>query len=99
MNFKNMSIKKSLIIGFGTTILIAAIIIIASLVMMNMQKNAYSDIIDEYVEANNQASLCRISYNRQDERAVYPRAGAQGCISIRGYGRAGRLYQHNNGVG
>ena len=63
MNFKNMSIKKSLIIGFGTTILIAAIIIIASLVMMNMQKNAYSDIIDEYVEANNQASLCRISYN------------------------------------
>ena len=30
MNFKNMSIKKSLIVGFGTTILISAIIIIAS---------------------------------------------------------------------
>ena len=29
MNFKNMSIKKSLIVGFGTTIVISAIIIIA----------------------------------------------------------------------
>ena len=29
MNFKNMSIKKSLIVGFGITILISAIIIIA----------------------------------------------------------------------
>ena len=63
MNFKNMSIKKSLIIGFGTTILISAIIIFSALVMMNMQKNAYSDIIDKYVEANDQASQCRIAYN------------------------------------
>ena len=34
MNFKNMSIKKSMIIGFGTTILISVVIIIASLIMM-----------------------------------------------------------------
>ena len=40
MNFKNMSIKKSLIVGFGTTILISAVIIITSLIMMNMQKIA-----------------------------------------------------------
>ena len=40
MNFKNMSIKKSLIVGFGTTIVISAAIIIASLIMMNVQKSA-----------------------------------------------------------
>ena len=63
MNFKNMSIKKSLIVGFGTTILISAIIIIASLVMMSMQKNAYTDIIDHYVETNTLIAECRINYN------------------------------------
>ncbi|MEY8402878.1 methyl-accepting chemotaxis protein [Oscillospiraceae bacterium 44-34] len=63
MNFKNMSIKKSLIVGFGTAILISAIIIIASLIMMNMQKNAYQDIIEHYVETNQLVSDCRISYN------------------------------------
>ena len=63
MNFKNMSIKKSLIIGFGTTILISVIIIFICLGMMNLQKKAYSNIIDQYVEANVQASQCRISYN------------------------------------
>ena len=63
MNFKNMSIRKSLIIGFGTTIIISVAIIIVSLMMMSAQKGAYSNIIDQYVEANNQASQCRISYN------------------------------------
>ena len=63
MNFKNMSIKKSLIVGFGITILISAIIIIASLVMMSMQKNAYTDIIDHYVETNTLIAECRINYN------------------------------------
>ncbi len=63
MNFKNMSIKKSLIVGFGTTIIVSVLIIIASLIMMNMQKSAYSDIIDRYVAANEKASECRIDYN------------------------------------
>ncbi len=63
MNFRNMSIKKSLIIGFGTTILVSLAIIIASLVMMSSQKAAYQDIIDHYVEANQRASECRIDYN------------------------------------
>ena len=63
MNFKNMSIKKSLIVGFGTTILVSLAIIIASLMMMNSQKGAYQDIIDHYVEANQRASECRIDYN------------------------------------
>ena len=63
MNFRNMSIRKSLIIGFGTTILVSVAIIIASLIMMNMQKSAYSDIIDKYVGANELTSECRIDYN------------------------------------
>ena len=63
MNFKNMSIKKSLIVGFGTTIVISAIIIIASLIMMSAQKNAYQDIIEHYVRTNELISECRINYN------------------------------------
>ena len=63
MNFKNISIRKSLIIGFGTTILISAVIIIASLIMMNVQKSAYSDIIDKYMGANQMVSDCRMDYN------------------------------------
>ena len=63
MNFKNMSIKKSLIVGFGTTILVSLAIIIASLMMMSSQKGAYQDIIDHYVESNQRASECRIDYN------------------------------------
>ena len=38
MNFKNMSIKKSLIVGFGTTILVSLAIIIASLMMMRSEE-------------------------------------------------------------
>ena len=63
MNFKNMSIKKSLIVGFGTTILASVLIIIASLVMMNMQKKAYTDILDHYVKTNTLIADCRINYN------------------------------------
>ena len=44
--FKNMKIRKSLIIGFGTTILVSVAIIIASLILMNTQKSAYTDILN-----------------------------------------------------
>ena len=63
MNFKNMSIRKSLIVGFGTTILVSAIIIVAALIMMNVQKNAYSNIIDKYVERSEERRVgkeCRL---------------------------------------
>ena len=63
MNFKNMSIKKSLILGFGTTILISVVIIVASLILMNSQKSAYTDIIDHYVESTEMIATCRIDYN------------------------------------
>ena len=64
MNFKNMSIKKSLIIGFGTTLVVSVIIIVASLVMMNMQKAQYNNILATYVESNLLAEECRVDYNR-----------------------------------
>ena len=63
MNFKNMSIKKSLIVGFGTTIVVSVAIIIATLIMLNVQKSAYTDIIDHYVKTNQLVSQCRIDYN------------------------------------
>ena len=61
--FKNMKIRKSLIIGFGTTILVSVAIIIASLILMNTQKSAYTDILNSYVGANELVSECRVNYN------------------------------------
>ena len=60
---KNMKIRKSLIMGFGITIVVSAIIIIVSLVLMAMQKGQYTDILDKYVASNELVSECRISYN------------------------------------
>ena len=60
---KNMKIKKSLILGFGVTIAISVIIIVASLILMNVQKNQYSDILEHYVGANNMVAESRIDYN------------------------------------
>ena len=60
---KNMKIKKSLILGFGVTIVISVAIIVASLILMNVQKNQYNNILDRYVAANNMVSKSRIDYN------------------------------------
>ena len=60
---KNMKIRKSLIMGFGITIVVSAIIIIVSLVLMAMQKGQYTDILDKYVASNELVSECRIDYN------------------------------------
>ena len=60
---KNMKIRKSLILGYGITIVVSVIIIIAALIMMTVQKSAYSNIIKSYVGANELVSECRIDYN------------------------------------
>ena len=60
---KNMKIRKSLILGFGITIVVSAIIIIVSLVLMAVQKGQYTDILDNYVKSNEMVSECRINYN------------------------------------
>ncbi len=60
---KNMKIKKSLILGFGVTIVVSVAIIIASLILMNVQKGQYNNILESYVGANNMVSQSRIDYN------------------------------------
>ena len=60
---KNMKIKKSLILGFGVTIVVSLAIIIAAIVLMSIQKNQYMSIIEKYVGANDIVSECRIDYN------------------------------------
>ena len=61
---KNMKIRKSLILGYGITIVVSAVIIIVSLILMSVQKGQYTDILDRYVESNDLVSGCRIEYNR-----------------------------------
>ena len=61
---KNMKVRKSLILGFGITIIVSAIIIIVALVLMAVQKGQYTDILDKYVTSNELVSECRIEYNR-----------------------------------
>ena len=60
---KNMKIRKSLIMGFGITIVVSAIIIIVALVLMATQKSQYTTILEDYVESNEMVSKCRIDYN------------------------------------
>lgn len=42
---KNMKVKKSLILGYGITIVISVALIIASLMMMNNQRGQYLSLI------------------------------------------------------
>ena len=60
---KNMKIRKSLIMGYGITIIVSAIIIVASLILMSVQKKQYTNILNEYVRSNELVSECRIDYN------------------------------------
>ena len=60
---KNMKIRKSLILGYGVTVVVSVIIIIASIILMTIQKGQYTSILDNYVGANNIVSECRINYN------------------------------------
>ena len=60
---KNMKIRKSLILGFGVTIIVSVTIIIAALILMNVQKGQYNDILNRYVGANNMVAESRIDYN------------------------------------
>ena len=49
---KNMKVKKSLILGYGITIVISVALIIASLMMMNNQRGQYETLMNEDVETN-----------------------------------------------
>ena len=60
---KNMKIRKSLILGYGVTIVVSVIIIIASLIMMTTQKGAYTDIINTNIRATELVTECRLNSN------------------------------------
>ena len=61
---KNMKVKKSLILGYGVTIVVSVIIIIASLILMNVQKNQYKEILDDYAGSIETVGTARVTYNQ-----------------------------------
>lgn len=60
---KNMKIKMSLIMGFATTVLVSIIIVVATLVIMNMQSASYQSIINTNIRASTLVRTCRLSVN------------------------------------
>ena len=61
--FKNVKVGKSLIIGFGVTIIVSVAIIVVSLFVMNAQRAAYKNIIDSEVRANTLITSARLYAN------------------------------------
>ncbi len=60
---KNMKIKMSLILGFSTTVVVSVLIIVASLIIMNVQSSSYQDIIDTDIRASTLVRTCRLNAN------------------------------------
>ena len=57
---KNMRIKKSLILGFGITIVVSLLIIISTLVLLFKQGNAYTSVINTEIRANELITSIRL---------------------------------------
>ena len=57
---KNMKIKKSLILGFGITIVVSLLIIISTLGLLFNQKNAYTSVIETEMRANDLITSIRL---------------------------------------
>ena len=61
---QNMKVRKSLILGYGVTIVVSVIIIIASLILMKVQQGQYEDILNRYAGTIEQVGNCRVAYNQ-----------------------------------
>ena len=61
--FKNMKVRKSLLIGFGTTIIISLGLIISSIVVMNLLSKGYDEILDRNVHSTELISSIRLEAN------------------------------------
>ena len=61
--FKNMKVRKSLLVGFGTTIIISLGLIIASVVVMNLLSNGYDEILARNVHSTELISSIRLEAN------------------------------------
>ena len=57
---KNMKIKKSLILGFGITIVVSLLIIISTLGLLFNQKNAYTSVIETEMRASELITSIRL---------------------------------------
>lgn len=58
---KNMKVKKSLILGYGITIVVSLVIIIVSLVLMMNQRTQYENLLNQDVSANEQILYARLN--------------------------------------
>ncbi len=58
--FKNMKIRMSLILGFGSSTLVSAIIIIAALFTMNVQQKNFNEVLTNEVRASEIIKECRL---------------------------------------
>lgn len=60
---KNMKVRTSLLLGFGTTLLVSIILIIATLSMMNAQSEKLAAVIETEIEAVDLIKDCRLNAN------------------------------------
>ncbi|MCI9119932.1 MAG: methyl-accepting chemotaxis protein [Oscillibacter sp.] len=60
---KNMKLRKSLALGFGTTIVVSVIITVFTLFTLSSQSNQYRRIINEEVRASQLITECRMYAN------------------------------------
>lgn len=58
--FKNMKIRKSLILGFGTLLLCTLVISITMLSLMSYQRNTFIGILNKQVRANELVEQCNL---------------------------------------
>ena len=61
---QNMKVRKSLILGYGVTIVVSVIIIIASLILMKVQQGQYEDILSRYAGTIETVGNARVAYNQ-----------------------------------
>ena len=59
--FKNMKVKKSLLLGYAITIVISVVIILVCLIMMFNQRSQYETLLNQDVAANEQILYARLN--------------------------------------
>ena len=75
---KNMKIKKSLILGFGITIVVSLLIIISTLGLLFNQKNAYTSVIETEMRANELITSIRLDATVHQQHSERPGCENQG---------------------
>jgi len=60
---KNMKVRKSLIIGFGLSIVISVVMVVISLLMLSGLSNGYQEIISREIRANELITTIRLEAN------------------------------------